>query len=74
MTFRFFFAAITLDGCNVQGYTAWSFLDNLEWSAGYSQKFGLHYVDFDDPERPRTPKASVAFYRSVIEANGFPKN
>ena len=40
---------------------------------GTSEHFGLHYVNFSDPERPRTPKASAAFYRSVIENNGFLK-
>ena len=41
---------------------------------GTTEHFGLHYVNFSDPERPRTPKASAAFYRSVIENNGFLKD
>ncbi|CAG0896857.1 unnamed protein product, partial [Darwinula stevensoni] len=63
--------AVLLDGCNVIGYTAWSLMDNLEWMAGYSEKFGLHFVDFDDPQRPRTPKASSRFFRQLIRDNGF---
>ncbi|XP_052799780.1 lactase/phlorizin hydrolase-like isoform X2 [Mya arenaria] len=63
--------AIRLDGCDVRGYTAWSFMDNFEWMRGYSEHFGLHYVNFSDPNRPRTPKASAAFYTSIIEDNGF---
>ncbi|CAG0901510.1 unnamed protein product [Darwinula stevensoni] len=63
--------AVKLDGCNVTGYAAWSLLDNLEWGVGYSQKFGLHFVDFSDPERPRTPKKSSRFYRQIIRDNGF---
>lgn len=66
------FLAANLDGNNVKGYTAWSFLDNFEWQEGYSERFGLHYVDFDDPDRPRTPKASAAAFTAIIEANGFP--
>ncbi|CAG0894932.1 unnamed protein product [Darwinula stevensoni] len=62
---------VLLDGCNVTGYTAWSLMDNLEWSSGFSQKFGLHFVDFEDPERPRTPKASSRFFRQLIRDNGF---
>jgi hypothetical protein len=41
---------------------------------GYSERFGLHYVNFSDPVRPRTPKLSAAYYRSIIEDNGFLKN
>lgn len=71
--FSFFsYSAIQLDACDVRGYTAWSFMDNFEWQEGYSERFGLYYVDFDDPDRPRTAKASAAFYRSVIQDNGFP--
>lgn len=63
--------AINLDGCDVRGYTAWSFLDNLEWFSGYTEKFGLYNVEFSDPNRPRTPKLSASYFASVIEANGF---
>ena len=59
-------SAIKLDGCDVQGYTAWSLMDNLEWTAGYTMKFGLHYINFTDPERTRVPKASARWYTQVI--------
>ncbi|KAL3830627.1 hypothetical protein ACJIZ3_019429 [Penstemon smallii] len=39
------------DGCNVKGYFVWSFLDNWEWSAGFSAKFGLYYVDYNNLKR-----------------------
>ena len=69
----FYLSALRLDGCDIRGYTVWSLLDNFEWMMGTTEHFGLHYVNFSDPERPRTPKASAAFYRSIIEANGFLK-
>ncbi|XP_972032.1 myrosinase 1-like [Tribolium castaneum] len=58
--------AIYDDGVNITAYTAWSFMDNFEWLEGYTQKFGLYSVNFSDPERPRTPKSSVNFYKNVI--------
>ena len=46
-------------------------MDNFEWARGYAERFGLHYVDFDDPERPRIPKASALYYTKIITDNGF---
>ncbi len=56
-------------GARVRGFFAWSFLDNFEWTEGYSKRFGLVHVDFESLDR--TPKASASWYQSVIEENGF---
>lgn len=64
------FVATTVDGCNLKGYMAWSLMDNFEWSRGYSEKFGLYQVDFNDPNRKRVAKASAKYYTEVIKNNG----
>lgn len=53
------------------GYTAWSLLDNFEWALGYSEKFGIHRVDFNDPQRNRTAKASADWFKKLIQNNGL---
>jgi len=55
-------------GVNVRGYYAWSLMDNLEWSLGFSKRFGLYHVDF--ATQKRTPKATAKLYSKVIESNG----
>ena len=55
-------------GADVRGYFAWSLLDNFEWAAGYSKRFGLYHVDFETQRR--TPKASARFYAEVIRTRG----
>lgn len=67
----FFLAAIKKDGCDVKGYTAWSLLDNFEWTNGYSERFGLHYVDFNDPDRARVAKDSAKWFKQLIRDNAF---
>uniref|UniRef100_A0A8C9RRJ8 beta-glucosidase n=1 Tax=Scleropages formosus TaxID=113540 RepID=A0A8C9RRJ8_SCLFO len=64
--------AHNLDGVKLKGYIAWSLLDSFEWLNGYSIGFGLHHVDFNHPERPRTPKRSAHYYYDIMRNNGFP--
>lgn len=74
--FRIVYIALTLSavweaiqhGVDVRGYFYWSLLDNYEWGS-YIPQFGLVGVDRNTFER--TPKTSAAFYRDVIDRNGF---
>ena len=57
-------AAARRRGAPVHGYFAWSLLDNFEWSLGYSQRFGIVWVDHSTGER--IPKDSFDWYRTRI--------
>ncbi|MCL6590550.1 MAG: beta-glucosidase [Firmicutes bacterium] len=61
--------AITDFGVNLAGYFVWSFLDNFEWGAGYSKRFGLVYVDYRTQQR--IIKKSGLWYQKVIRNNGI---
>lgn len=55
-------------GVDLRGYFVWSFLDNFEWSHGFSKRFGIVHVDY--ATQKRTPKTSARFYAEVIRTNG----
>jgi beta-glucosidase len=50
-------------GVPVEGYFAWSLMDNFEWSEGYTLRYGLVRVDFDT--QARLPKDSAEFLRTL---------
>lgn len=58
--------ASAFDGVNVQGYFAWSLMDNFEWAEGYRTRFGVCYVDYENEQR-RYPKKSAKLLESLIE-------
>ncbi|XP_015513234.1 myrosinase 1 [Neodiprion lecontei] len=58
--------AIKRDGCNVEGYAVWSILDNFEWQAGYTERFGITHVEFDDADTNRTAKISQSWWAKVL--------
>lgn len=53
-------------GIDIRGYYVWSLLDNWEWAAGFTQRFGLVHVDFDS--LVRTPKDSYRWLQQVLAA------
>jgi beta-glucosidase len=51
-------------GIPLEGYFVWSLLDNFEWGHGYSQRFGLVWVDYQNQKR--ILKDSALWYKQVI--------
>ena len=56
------------EGVPLRGYLHWSLLDNFEWQEGYTQRFGMIYVDY--PTQKRFLKDSARWYARVIASNG----
>jgi beta-glucosidase len=54
-------------GHDVRAYYLWSLLDNYEWSAGFSARYGIAAVD--PVTLDRIPKKSAHWYREVIRAH-----
>jgi len=56
-------------GVPLAGYFVWSLVDNFEWAHGYSQRFGIIWVNYETQER--ILKDSAKWYKTVIKKNGF---
>lgn len=52
------------EGVPVEGYFAWTFLDNFEWAEGFRPRFGLVYVDFRTQQR--IVKASGRWFQQLL--------
>ncbi|WP_372626931.1 GH1 family beta-glucosidase [Arsukibacterium sp.] len=51
-------------GMRIDGYFAWSLMDNFEWAEGYVKRFGIVYVDYTTQQR--TLKASAVALRDLF--------
>jgi beta-glucosidase len=58
------------EGLDVRGYYAWSLLDNYEWAAAYTERFGLIRVDPADMKR--VWKDSAYWYQQVCASRTLP--
>ncbi len=53
----------------IRGFFRWSLTDNFEWHSGYSERFGLVYVDY--PSQRRILKDSAYWYAGIAKGGGF---
>nr|XP_027065766.1 beta-glucosidase 12-like [Coffea arabica] len=53
-------------GVQVKGFYGWSILDNFEWGFGFTVRFGLNYVDFENGLK-RTPKLSAKWFKRFLQ-------
>ncbi|MDX1392109.1 MAG: GH1 family beta-glucosidase, partial [Rheinheimera sp.] len=51
-------------GMRIDGYFAWSLMDNFEWAEGYAKRFGIVYVDYTTQRR--TLKSSAIALRDLF--------
>ncbi len=58
--------ALRSEGVGVEGYFAWSLMDNFEWAEGYDMRYGIVHVDLQTQRR--TPKQSAHFLRSLARS------
>jgi beta-glucosidase len=58
-------------GAPVEGHLTWSLLDNLEWTMGFSQRFGIVWVDHTTQQR--IVKDSGWWLRDVIDTRTLPE-
>ncbi|KAJ8726563.1 hypothetical protein PYW07_001261 [Mythimna separata] len=59
------------EGSNIAGYSVWSLMDNFEWMQGYTERFGLYEVDYESPERTRTPRKSAFVYKHTVRTRAL---
>ncbi|XP_016473471.1 beta-glucosidase 13 isoform X1 [Nicotiana tabacum] len=57
------------DGANVKGHFVWSFLDDYEWDAGFTVRFGLTFVDYKNGLK-RYHKKSAYWYKDFLLYTG----
>lgn len=60
------------EGVPIQGYFAWTLMDNYEWGYGYkdNSRFGIVYVDRKTMKR--TLKESALWYKDLIKTHTLP--
>ena len=63
-------AGARAQGVDVRGYHHWTLIDNFEWAEGFTQRFGLTYLD--ERTGTRTIKSSGRWFAQAARANRLP--
>ena len=53
-------------GINITHYYVWSLMDNFEWASGFSERFGIVYINFTSPYKERALKLSAKWLKQLI--------
>ncbi|KAL5545021.1 hypothetical protein UlMin_008805 [Ulmus minor] len=53
-------------GVNVKGYFYWALFDDFEWGDGYTIRFGLYHIDYQDNLK-RIPKESAKWLPTFLK-------
>jgi beta-glucosidase len=54
------------EGLAVEGYFAWTLMDNIEWALGWTRPFGL--IEVDPATGTRSPRPSAEHLRARLAA------
>ncbi|WP_184584198.1 GH1 family beta-glucosidase [Lipingzhangella halophila] len=57
-------------GAPIKGFFVWTLLDNFEWAYGYSERFGIVYVNYET--QTRTVKDSGRWYGELAATGSLP--
>ncbi|GLT96883.1 hypothetical protein SLE2022_144750 [Rubroshorea leprosula] len=57
------------EGVDVKGYYIWSLLDNFEWAQGYTNRFGIIYVDYNDGLQRYFKNSALWFHNFLKKEN-----
>lgn len=50
------------------GYFVWSFTDSYEWGFGYTNRYGMNYIDYKN-NLLRYPKKSAIWFKKFLAEN-----
>ena len=62
--------AINYGRADIRGYMHWSLTDNFEWAEGFTARFGLISIDYEN-DFERKPRLSSEIYAKIIRSNSI---